>query len=90
MRDWNLSVNALRLCLPTDEEKWMREVVAGTPTIMTTAKDVSNAMLAAIEYRGNGFSPFMISGDYEQTIMNMSRAKRILGWEPLARPTRTS
>lgn len=28
----------------------------------------------------------MISGDYEQKLMNMSKAKRMLGWEPLARP----
>jgi hypothetical protein len=30
----------------------------------------------------------MISGDYEQKIMNMSKAKRLLDWEPLARPVR--
>jgi hypothetical protein len=28
----------------------------------------------------------MISGDYEQKLLNMSKAKRLLGWEPLARP----
>jgi hypothetical protein len=28
----------------------------------------------------------MISGDYEQKLMNMSKARRLLGWEPRARP----
>ena len=85
-REWSMSVNALRLCLPTPEERWLTEVRQGTPTIMTTADDVARALLAAIAYRGHGFQPFMISGDYEQKLMNMSRAKRLLGWEPLARP----
>jgi nucleoside-diphosphate-sugar epimerase len=85
-REWAISVNALRLCLPTPEERWMNEVKLGAPTIMTTAGDVARALLAAIDYRGNGFQPFMISGDYEQKLMNMNRAKRMLGWEPLARP----
>jgi hypothetical protein len=42
-------------------------------------------MLAALELQA-GFQAFMISGDYEQKIMNMSKAKRFLNWEPLARP----
>jgi len=45
------------------------------------------AMSAALQY-GDGFQAFMISGDYEQKIMNMAKAKRLLGWKPLARPTR--
>ena len=28
----------------------------------------------------------MISGDYAQKVMNMAKAKRLLGWAPLARP----
>jgi hypothetical protein len=42
-------------------------------------------MLAALEY-SNGFQAFLTSGDYENKIMNMGKAKRLLGWEPLARP----
>jgi nucleoside-diphosphate-sugar epimerase len=85
-RKWGLSVNALRLCLPTAEEKWLAETCLGKPTIATTANDVARAYLAALDYRGHGFNAFMISGDYENRLMNMSRAKRLLGWEPLARP----
>ncbi len=85
-RTWGMSVNALRLCFPRSEERWHAETRAGTPTLATTAGDVARALLAALEYRG-GFQAFMISGDYEQKIMNMAKAKRLLGWEPLARPT---
>jgi nucleoside-diphosphate-sugar epimerase len=84
---WEMNVNVLRLCLPMTKEKWLKDTKQGTPTIATMAEDVANAMLAALEYQG-GFQTFMISGDYEQKIMNMSKAKRLLGWEPLARPVK--
>ncbi|MDQ5853779.1 MAG: NAD(P)-dependent oxidoreductase [Chloroflexota bacterium] len=84
-REWGMSVNALRLCHPTPEDRWLAETRPGTPTIATAADDVARALLAALEYRG-GFQAFMISGDYEQKIMNMSKARRLLNWEPLARP----
>jgi nucleoside-diphosphate-sugar epimerase len=86
-RRWAMNVNVLRLCFPTPKETWLEQTQAGTPNIATTAEDVANAILAALEYRG-GFQTFMISGDYEQKIMNMSKAKRLLGWEPLARPVK--
>jgi len=56
------------------------------PTIATSASDVARALLAALAYRA-GFQSFMISGDYEQKLMNMSKARRLLGWAPLARPS---
>jgi nucleoside-diphosphate-sugar epimerase len=85
-RQYGMTVNALRLCLPVAEEKWLAETRAGTPTIATTAGDVARALLAALEYRGGGFEAFTISGDYEQRFFNMAKAKRLLNWEPLARP----
>ena len=84
-RLWGMNVNSLRLCHPRSEEKWMSETVLGVPTIATTGKDVARAFLAALEFRG-GYQAFTINGDYENKIMNMSKAKRLLGWEPLARP----
>jgi nucleoside-diphosphate-sugar epimerase len=84
-REWGMSANALRLCFPISEEEWQSTTRRGTPTLATTAADVGRALLAALEYRA-GFQAFMISGDYEQKILNMSKAKRLLGWEPLARP----
>ncbi|HET6384297.1 MAG TPA: NAD(P)-dependent oxidoreductase [Armatimonadota bacterium] len=86
-RQWGMSVNALRLCLPTSEDRWLAKTRPGVPTIATTAGDVARALLAALEFRA-GFQAFMISGDYEQKFMNLSKAKRLLGWAPLARPSR--
>jgi nucleoside-diphosphate-sugar epimerase len=86
-RRWGMNVNALRLCHPTAKEKWLEETQSGVPTIATMDEDAGRAMLGALEYQG-GFQTFMISGDYEQKIMNMSKAKRLLGWEPLARPVK--
>jgi nucleoside-diphosphate-sugar epimerase len=88
VRDWGMSVNALRLCGPTPNEKWLERTRAGTPTIATAADDVARALLAALDYRGHGFQAFMISGDYEETMMNMSKAKRMLDWAPQARPVK--
>jgi nucleoside-diphosphate-sugar epimerase len=85
-REWAMHVNALRLCFPISEDEWLSKTRLGSPTLATTAADVSRALLAALEYRG-GFQAFMISGDYEQKLLNMSKAKRLLGWEPLARPS---
>jgi nucleoside-diphosphate-sugar epimerase len=85
-RAWGMSANALRLCLPTPTERWLTQTHLGTPTIATAETDVARALLAALDYRGHGFHAFMISGDYEQKLMNMSKAKRMLDWEPLARP----
>jgi nucleoside-diphosphate-sugar epimerase len=85
-RAWGMSVNALRLCFPTADEEWAAQTRRGTPTIATAASDVARALLAALDYRGGGFHAFMISGDYEQRLMNMAKARRLLGWEPLARP----
>ncbi|MCE7988709.1 MAG: NAD(P)-dependent oxidoreductase [Caldilinea sp. CFX5] len=82
---YGLSVNALRMCHPIAREKFLEQARLGTPSIPTDAEDVARLMLAALEYR-NGFQAFLTSGDYENKIMNMGKAKRLLGWEPLARP----
>lgn len=85
---WGMHVNALRLCHPTPEDQWLRDTILGVPTIATTAADVARAVDAALAYQ-DGFQAFTISGDYEQKVMHMGKAKRLLGWEPLARPART-
>ena len=84
-RAWGISVNALRLWLPVTEERWLAEAREGKPTPWTTAEDTARALLAALEYRA-GFQAFTISGDYEQRLMSLVKAKRLLDWEPLARP----
>lgn len=87
---WNqygLSVNALRMCFPVSREKYLEQARLDAPSLATDAEDVARLMLAALEYC-NGFQAFLTSGDYENKIMNMSKARRLLGWEPLARPER--
>lgn len=80
-----MSVNALRLCFPTADAEWQANAQGDKATLATAASDVARAMLAALEYR-NGFQAIMISGDYEHKITNLGKAKRVLGWAPLARP----
>ncbi|MBL8094326.1 MAG: NAD(P)-dependent oxidoreductase [Anaerolineales bacterium] len=84
-RVWPMSVNALRLCFPKSAADWQAEAAARQPTIATDAEDVANAILAALDYR-HGFEAFMISGDFEERIMNMAKARRLLHWAPRARP----
>ena len=58
------------------------------PPIMTAAGDTASAILQALEYR-DGFQAFTISGDYENRLLNMTKAQRVLQWAPLARPVLT-
>jgi len=84
---WGMSVNALRLCLPVPEADWLAKTYRGEPTIMTTAQDTADALLKALEFR-DGFQTFTISGDYQQKLMSLEKAKRLLDWAPTARPRR--
>ena len=85
VRSWQMSVNVLRLCLPVSMEQWNAND-ADLSVITTSADDVGRALLAALNYR-NGYQDFMISGDRDYTCMDLSKAKRLLHWEPSARPT---
>lgn len=85
-REWSMSINVLRLCFPVSTENWLAETQAGTPTLATTETDLARAIDAALTRPFGGFQAFMISGDYDNRILNMSKAKRMLGWEPLSRP----
>ena len=84
-RVWGMSVNALRLCLPVSEAEWMAEIHPGEPTIRTTAEDTADALIKALDFR-DGFQAFTISGDYQEKLMSLAKAKRLLNWAPSARP----
>lgn len=84
-RERGMSVNVLRLCFPRPDADWVERVEAGTPTLMTAASDVARILDSALQTQA-GYQTFMVSGDYENKILNMGKAKRMLGWEPLARP----
>ena len=79
------SVNALRLYLPMADDDWQAYAREHAPTFATTAADVARAVLAALSYR-DGFQAFTITGDYAEQHMLMEKARRLLGWAPLARP----
>lgn len=81
---WCMSINALRLYLPMADDEWQAFAQAHQPTFATTANDVARAILAALEYR-DGFQAFTITGDYAEQHMLMEKARRLLGWQPLAR-----
>jgi nucleoside-diphosphate-sugar epimerase len=81
-RQWGISINALRLCLPVTEETWQTLATEGRQDIHTEASDVARALLTALEHSFGSYQAFMISGDWQQKRMNMSKAKHLLGWEP--------
>lgn len=86
VRAWGMSINALRLCHPVSEEQWQELAHNGQMTCHTSGSDLARALLAAIEYR-DGFQTFIVTGDYEQKVSGMDKARRLLNWEPLTRPT---
>lgn len=87
---WGLTVNALRLCRPLSMEDYQERMRLDIPHIATEGSDVARAFDAALQYRPTGFEAFFISGDYDEQMMSMAKAKKLLGWEPLTRPTKMS
>jgi NAD dependent epimerase/dehydratase family len=83
VRAWGMSVNALRLCLPISLAHWHTSPYDCSP-LYTAGDDCAQALLAALKYR-HGFEAFTISGDYNHSYMNLSKAKRLLRWAPTAR-----
>jgi nucleoside-diphosphate-sugar epimerase len=89
---FGLSVNVLRLALPTPDEVWPawgkprrpRRVKSrsGVPVDATAASDLGRAVLAALEYR-DGFHVFTISGDRSAGLWGTAKAQTVLGWEPI-------
>ena len=86
VRAWGMSINALRLCHPVSEEQWQEYARNGQLTCHTTGSDLARALLAAVEY-WDGFQAFTVTGDYEQKVAGQDKARRLLNWEPLTRPT---
>jgi nucleoside-diphosphate-sugar epimerase len=85
VKAWGMSVNVLRLCHPLSEEAWQQVATSDQMTCHTTATDLARAILAAVDYR-DGFQAFTITGDYQERTGSLAKARRLLNWEPLARP----
>jgi nucleoside-diphosphate-sugar epimerase len=79
-----ITITALRLCFPTPDDAPAPTEHAFRVATFTRARDVAAAILAAINYR-NGFEAVTISGDAEEKVTPLRRAKELLDWYP-ARP----
>lgn len=80
VRLWDMNINALRLCFPTPDDE-LDQVEPDKQLLATAASDVAKAISAALQYKAR-FQTFMISGDYENKQLNMTKAKLLLNWEP--------
>lgn len=78
-------VVALRLCLPTADEKWPPPGSGLGAAIATSASDVARALDAALHYPDGGFEAITISGDSAGRYTTMVKARRLLGWQPQSR-----
>ena len=68
-----------------DERANPRTPATGKPLFVTDEEDLATAYLAALEaiQTGHGrFDAFFIAGDEREQDHNLSKAKRVLGWEP--------
>ena len=86
-REHDMSLIALRITGPSTREQWLeRRSQPKDPSVhiwWTDEEDLARAYLAAISVEHTGFDAVFIAGDYEQKEINLSKAKRLLGWEPL-------
>lgn len=90
-REFDMNIIALRISGPRTREQWLaeypnpREMPRGGHLFPTDEEDLANAYLAALEAVkvGHGrFEAIFILGDVNQSEINLTKAKRLLGWEP--------
>lgn len=82
-----LSILALRMVLPRTEEQWSQPPQPReNRSYMTGPDDLRRAYLSAIALNGHqGFDAISICSDIEQQILNLGKAKEVLGWVPEGR-----
>ncbi|MCY4145001.1 MAG: NAD(P)-dependent oxidoreductase [Chloroflexi bacterium] len=81
-RNWDMHINALRLCFPTPDAR-LTAIKPEQRRLATAASDVAAALAAALRFQGR-FQTFMIGGDARHTVLNMHKARLLLGWMPKA------
>ncbi len=90
-RWFDMNLIALRITGPRTREQWLNErrnppaYPNNHPLYITDEEDLANAYLAALDavQVGHGrFDAIFIAGDEKETEHNLSKARRILGWEP--------
>lgn len=86
-REHDMSIIALRITGPSTRQQWIER--RGQPKSdhvhvwATDEEDLARAYLAGISVQHTGFDAVFIAGDEQQKEINLSKAKRLLGWEPL-------
>ncbi len=90
-RWFDMNIIALRITGPRTREQWVderrnpRAFESGRPLKVTDEEDLANAYLAALEavQIGHGrFDAVFVAGDESEELHNLSKAKRLLGWQP--------
>src|SRR5579883_2435466 len=90
-RWFDMNIIALRITGPRtraqylDERRNQRDYPDGSRIYPTDEEDLANAYLAAVKavQTGHGrFDAVYIAGDEKEETHNLSKAKRVLGWEP--------
>ncbi|TAK25032.1 MAG: NAD(P)-dependent oxidoreductase [Chloroflexota bacterium] len=92
-RWWDMNVIALRITGPRTRAQYLaerrnppRDRADGSPPLFVTdEEDLATAYLAALDAAmvgHNRFDAFFIAGDEHEKEHNLSKARRVLGWEP--------
>jgi nucleoside-diphosphate-sugar epimerase len=90
-RWFDMNIVALRITAPREHESWVQEVEeppvgsGGYRLYPTDEHDIAQAYLSAIDavMVGHGrFDAVFIVDDPSEELHNLSKAKRLLGWEP--------
>ena len=86
-RKKGMTIFALRLFLPVSRKEWHEKKDGLNVDCRTSAPDVARAFMAALKTDHEGFEIFHISGDYTGKVFSHEKAKRILNWGPMERPS---
>ena len=92
-RWFDMNILALRITAPRSREQWLAERreppvhADGSYLYVTDEEDLAQAYLSALRVieEGHGrFEAIFIAGDEHEQEHNLSKARRILGWQPRA------
>ena len=88
-REFRMNLAVLRITGPSTRAQYIerRNSPPRPGVVPTDEEDLANAYLAAVDFVQadcGRFDVFFISGDENHEIINMSKAKALLGWEPQA------
>ena len=90
---FDMNIAALRITGPRPRDRWVEErrnpvsdrPDGSQPLFVTDEEDLASAYAAALGLVQEGygrFDAFFIAGDEHQKEHNLTKAKRVLGWEP--------